>query len=239
MFTGIIEEKGIIVNIERGIHFSRISIKCKKILSDLNIGDSVAVNGVCLTATKVEAYGFTADIMHETLKASSLFSLKSRDHVNLERAVAPSGRLGGHMVSGHIDGIGKIVSIQNDSIAKLITIEVPEHLTRYMVYKGSVAIDGISLTLSSVEKRTFGVSVIPHTMSETTLISKRIGDVVNIETDIVGRYIEKFMGISTEKDNNGIPHGATASNTLRSQTSDRSASHTNNISIDFLTKNGF
>lgn len=218
MFTGIIEEKGKIINIEKGVHFSKITVRCAKILSDLKIGDSVAVNGVCLTATKVENFGFTADIMHETLRASSLAKLKTDDFVNLERAITASGRLGGHIVSGHIDGVGKIISVQNDSIAKIIRIEVPESLTRYMIYKGSIAIDGISLTLSAVDKNAFNLSIIPHTMEETTLSNKNVGDTVNIETDIVGRYIEKFISEKKRKDD-------TVSG--------------DSISMDFLIKNGF
>lgn len=193
MFTGIIEEVGVIRAIKRGADSSLLSIGARDILSDLKIGDSVAVNGVCLTATTVDGGGFTADVMHETLNRSSLGALAAGGAVNLERAMAANGRFGGHIVSGHIDGTGRIRATRRDDIAVWYTIEAGPALLRYIVEKGSVAIDGISLTVAAVTETDFSVSVIPHTASVTVLGQKRPGDVVNLETDIIGKYVEKLL----------------------------------------------
>lgn len=193
MFTGIIEETGTVRSVRRGPASAAVSIGASLVLSDLRTGDSVAVNGVCLTATSVDGAGFTADVMHETLNRSSLGALAAGSRVNLERAMAADGRFGGHIVSGHIDGVGTIESVRRDDIALWYTITPPPSLLRYIVEKGSAAIDGVSLTVASVTETSFSVSVIPHTAARTTLGEKRAGDTVNLETDIVGKYVESLL----------------------------------------------
>ena len=193
MFTGIIEELGTIRSIRRGAASAVLSIGAEAVLSDLRIGDSVAVNGVCLTATGVDGSGFTADVMHETLRRSSLGALGPGSRVNLERAIAADGRFGGHIVSGHIDGTGTITARRQDDNAVWYTVSASPALLRYIVEKGSVAIDGISLTVASVEADRFSVSVIPHTAAMTLLGAKGPGDVVNLETDIIGKYVERLL----------------------------------------------
>lgn len=170
-----------------------LSIAAKDILSDLKVGDSVAVNGVCLTATTVDSGGFTADVMHETLNRSSLGSLTVGSHVNLERAMAANGRFGGHIVSGHIDGTGTITALRKDDNAVWYTISASQELLRYIVEKGSIAIDGISLTVAEVGESWFSISAIPHTVAVTTLGEKRPGDTVNLENDVIGKYVEKLL----------------------------------------------
>ena len=193
MFTGIVEELGTIRSIRRGAASAVLSIGAEAVLSDLRIGDSVAVNGVCLTATGVDGSGFTADVMHETLQRSSLGALGPGSRVNLERAMAADGRFGGHIVSGHIDGTGTIAERRWDDNAVWYTVSAPPALLRYIVEKGSIAIDGISLTVASVEADRFSVSVIPHTAAVTLLGAKGPGDVVNLETDIIGKYVERLL----------------------------------------------
>ena len=188
MFTGIVEEMGVIRAIRRGAHSSVLSIGAMAILSDLKIGDSVAVNGVCLTATGADSGGFTADVMHETLDRSSLGALSVGSRVNLERAMAADGRFG-----GHIDGTGRITATRRDDNAVWYTVEAAPALLRYVVEKGSVTIDGISLTVATVTERDFSVSVIPHTAAVTILGEKRAGDTVNLETDTIGKYVEKLL----------------------------------------------
>ena len=193
MFTGIIEELGTIRAIRRGKHSAVLSIGADAVLSDLKIGDSVAVNGVCLTAASVDGSGFTADVMHETLNRSSLGVLTSGDPVNLERAMPASGRFGGHIVSGHIDGTGQIRTVRRDDNAVWYTIGAEAKVLRYVVEKGSIAIDGISLTVASVDRETFSVSLIPHTAEHTILGKKRPGAIVNLEADIIGKYVEALL----------------------------------------------
>lgn len=193
MFTGIVEEVGVLRGIRRGPRSAGVSVGASLVLQDLKVGDSVAVNGVCLTATGVDGGGFTADVMHETLDRSSLGGLTAGGRVNLERAMAADGRFGGHIVSGHIDGTGTIRSIRRDGIAVWYEITPPPQLLRYVVEKGSVAIDGISLTVAAVTETDFSVSVIPHTAAQTTLGERRVGDAVNLETDIVGKYVESLL----------------------------------------------
>ena len=194
MFTGIIEELGRVRAIRRGARSSAVSVEASAILSDLKVGDSVAVNGVCLTATAVDPGGFTADVMHETLDRSALGELTAGSRVNLERAMAANGRFGGHIVSGHIDGTGRITARRRDDNAVWYTVSAPESLLRYVVEKGSVAVDGISLTVARVTARDFSVSVIPHTAAVTLLGEKGPGDRVNLEADVIGKYVEKLLG---------------------------------------------
>ena len=193
MFTGIIEEVGFVESIQRSGNKSFIRIKARKVLEDVKLGDSIAVNGVCLTVTDHGGAFFQADVMNETLSRSSLGSLHSGSPVDLERAMAAGGRFGGHIVSGHIDGTGTVTDIKNDGIAVWYTIAAKPELMRYIVEKGSVAVDGISLTVAKVTDCSFSVSVIPHTASQTVLGSKKAGDTVNLENDIIAKYVEKLM----------------------------------------------
>ncbi len=192
MFTGIIEEIGTVRNIKKGTRSASLTIECRKISDNLKLGDSVATNGVCLTVTNISGSSFSADVMNETLSKSSLGSLNIGSRVNLERAMLANGRFGGHIVSGHIDGTGKIASIKKDDIAIWFTIKASTNIMQYIIEKGSITIDGISLTVAIVTPDSFSVSVIPHTAKETTLSEKNIGSLVNLENDIIGKYIEKF-----------------------------------------------
>ena len=215
MFTGIVEEVGTIRAVRRGAHSSVLSIGAALVLSGLKVGDSVAVNGVCLTATGKDEGGFTADVMHETLNRSSLDSLHVGSRVNLERAMAADGRFGGHIVSGHIDGTGRIAAVRGDDNALWYTVEAAPPLLRYIVEKGSITIDGISLTVAAVTDTGFSVSVIPHTAAVTILGEKGPGESVNLETDILGKYVEKLL---RPAENPSQPGG---------------------ISLEFLAENGF
>lgn len=193
MFTGIVEEIGKVQGIQKGMKSSILMITGNKIFEDLKIGDSVSTNGVCLTVSKLGNCTFYADVMNETLSRSALGNLTIGSCVNLERAMASNGRFGGHIVSGHIDGIGKIVSIHKDDNAIWYTVQTDSKIMRYIIEKGSIAIDGISLTVAKVEKDHFSVSIIPHTAKETILSLKRVEELVNLENDIIGKYIEKFV----------------------------------------------
>ena len=199
MFTGIIEELGTVERVTRGRVSAVIAIRAEHILSDLKIGDSVAVNGVCLTATGLTGHGFTADVMHETLDRSALAGLGPGSPVNLERAMAANGRFGGHIVAGHVDGVGTIAAIEQDDNAIWFTITAPAQVLRYVVEKGSIAIDGISLTVARVEPDRFAVSVIPHTAAVTLLGRCRTGDRVNLESDLVGKYVERLLRPAPEE----------------------------------------
>ena len=204
MFTGIVKELGTVKKIKKGANSAVFTIRAEKILDDLKTGDSVAVNGICLTVTACLEDGFTADVMHETLNRSSLGKLVSGSAVNLERAMAADGRFGGHIVSGHIDGTGKVAAITKDDNAIWYQIKTDSGILKYIVEKGSVAIDGISLTVAKTDSQSFSVSIIPHTAGATTLSLRKVGDVVNLENDIVGKYIEKFITFEKEKPKSGI-----------------------------------
>lgn len=193
MFTGIIEEIGTIQAVKKGVHSSVLTIQAQEILAGTKTGDSIAVNGVCLTVAAMGNGGFTADVMHETLKRSSLGQLKAGSHVNLERAMAADGRFGGHIVSGHIDGTGVIANISRDDNAVWYTVSAPDKLMRYIIEKGSIAIDGISLTVAAVSQGSFQVSIIPHTAGNTILAEKKQGDIVNLENDCIGKYVERLL----------------------------------------------
>lgn len=193
MFTGIIEEVGTIKAIKRGRASSKVTITADVVMSDLSLGDSLAVDGICLTVSEVFSMGFCADVMHETLSRSTLGKLTYGSRINLERALSAQGRFGGHIVTGHIDGCGTIVKIESDDIAVWITVETDESLMRYIVSKGSIALDGISLTVARVNGNGFSVSLIPRTLKETALNQKRVGSMVNLETDIIGKYVEHLL----------------------------------------------
>ncbi len=199
MFTGIIEEIGTIQSIKKGSQSAVLGISCEKVLEDAKVGDSIAVNGVCLTVTSLNSHGYTADVMAETMNRSSLGRLQKGSRVNLERAMAADGRFGGHIVAGHIDGTGTVTSVRRDETAVWYTIKAGEELLRYIVEKGSVAIDGISLTVARVSREDFCVSVIPHTQGQTNLTERKTGDIVNLECDVIGKYIEKLCGAQGEE----------------------------------------
>ena len=202
MFTGIIEELGVVNTIIRGSKSMMLSIACKKIIDDVNIGESIAVDGVCLTVTKKEGSCFFVDVMPETMGATGINKLKVAGKVNIERALKLSDRLGGHIVSGHIDGTGKIIERRKEENALWITIEASSEILKYIITKGSVAIDGISLTVAEVNTQFFNVSLIPHTKMITTLGFKKVGDTVNIECDLIGKYVEKILNQDSVTVNN-------------------------------------
>lgn len=212
MFTGIIEEVGRVNRVLSGHQSGEIEIAASTVLEGTKIGDSIAVNGVCLTVTSMASGLFRADVMPETLKRSNLGDIKHGGLVNLERAMAADGRFGGHIVSGHIDGMGQVLSMRNDGNAVWVRIGAPTSILNLIVEKGSITIDGISLTVATVSDKDFQVSIIPHTGSETTLLSRQPGDNVNLENDIVGKYVQKLMGNKSE-------HGR--------------------VTMDFLAENGF
>ena len=193
MFTGIIEEMGTVRRLNQSPNRCELELSASKVLEGTQIGDSIAVNGVCLTVIRLGEEHFTADVMPETLRRSNLGQLKPGSKVNLERAMAANGRFGGHIVAGHIDGTGNILAMQPEGNAVLVTISATPELLRYVVEKGSIAIDGISLTVAKVSHTDFTVSLIPHTGEETTLLKHRPGEIVNLETDIIGKYVEKLM----------------------------------------------
>lgn len=202
MFTGIVEELGKIRNINMRGNSGQITIHADKVLEGTKIGDSISVNGICLTVTSLEKEGFTADIMAETVRRSNLNCIKKGDAVNLERAMSADGRFGGHIVSGHIDGTGKITGLKKEENAVWVTIETSEKVLQLIIEKGSICIDGISLTVAAVYDSGFQVSVIPHTGEETTLLKKKQGDVVNLENDIIGKYVQKFMRFEYKNEKN-------------------------------------
>lgn len=217
MFTGIIEEVGALERLAGG----EIAIRAKKVLEDVALGDSIAVNGICLTVTHFDAAHFTADVMPETVRRTSLAELKRGSRVNLERALTLRSRLGGHIVSGHIDGVGTIAAMQEEGNAILLTVRAGADILRYIVEKGSVALDGISLTVARVSAADFTVSLIPHTREITNLREKHSGSRLNIETDILGKYVEKlFPGVRTQGESDA-PKSA------------------GKITMDFLRQQGF
>jgi riboflavin synthase len=214
MFTGIIEELGSVKSMDLQKNSARLTINAQKILTDAGLGDSIAVNGVCLTITDLSSGSFSVDIMYETLNRTNLKELKKSSKVNLERALQLKTRLGGHFVSGHIDGTGKIIGIDNVGIASIYKILTTPEITSFIISKGSIAVDGISLTVVDVWRDSFTVSLIPHTFRNTTLGLKNIGSTVNLETDLLGKYVAKF--IKNDKETEG-----------------------KDISVDFLTEHGF
>lgn len=217
MFTGIIEETGRVKKVLPGNLSGQMEISASKVLEDIKIGDSICVNGVCLTAVEIGSSSFAADVMPETLRRSNLGHLKTGDRVNLERAMPADGRFGGHIVSGHIDGTGTITALKEEGNAVWVTVSAPKAILDLIVEKGSIAIDGISLTVAGVTERDFEVSIIPHTGEETTLLSRKTGDMVNLENDIIGKYVKKLMTVKDEPENK----------------------KTSGITLEFLRENGF
>ncbi|WP_227395361.1 riboflavin synthase [Jeotgalibacillus aurantiacus] len=204
MFTGLIEEIGTIKNIKKGAKSMVLTINCSKILEDAKLGDSISINGVCLTVTSFSDQYFTADVMPETMKSTTLHQLKTGSRVNLERAMAANGRFGGHFVSGHIDGTGTISSIEKVDNALYIYIQAPEHLMKYFMMKGSVSVDGTSLTIFDVKESAFMISLIPQTAEESIVASKKPGDLVNIECDMIAKYIQNLMNPAETPQKKGI-----------------------------------
>lgn len=200
MFTGIVEEVGSVKRVVSGSNSGEIEIAASKVLEGTKIGDSIAVNGVCLTVTKLNNGSFTADVMPETLRRTNLGGLKSGSPVDLERAMAADGRFGGHIVSGHIDGTGTILSMKQEENAVWVRISANEQIIGLIIEKGSITIDGISLTVAKLGDKDFQVSIIPHTGSETILLKKKPGDIVNLENDILGKYVKRLLGINQPKE---------------------------------------
>lgn len=200
MFTGIVEEVGTVKGVLSSGHSGEIAIQAKKVLEGTKIGDSIAVNGVCLTVTKMNGNGFTADVMPETLRRTNLGGLKNGSKVDLERAMAADGRFGGHIVSGHIDGTGTIISMKQEENAVWVRIETTPAILGLIIEKGSITIDGISLTVATLGNSYFEVSIIPHTASETILLSKKAGDIVNLENDVLGKYVKRLLGLEPVAD---------------------------------------
>ncbi len=198
MFTGMIEEIGVVRKVQKGAVSGSLLIEAKTILPGVKAGDSIAVNGICLTVTDLQNSGFTVDVMHETFDRSNVCGLRPGSRVNLERAMAADGRFGGHIVSGHIDGVGTVNRIWSDENAVWYEIAAPAQIMRYIVEKGSVAVDGVSLTVAKAGGASFQVSVIPHTRKMTILSEKKKGDTVNLENDCIGKYVEKLLSAGRE-----------------------------------------
>ncbi|HZG15509.1 MAG TPA: riboflavin synthase [Candidatus Bathyarchaeia archaeon] len=193
MFTGIVEEIGTLAEIKGGQQASQLTIRAKKVLEDVQLGDSISVNGVCLTVTSFTARQFSVDVMPETLKKTNLSELQHGHPVNLERAMAMGGRFGGHIVSGHVDGTGTVISRETYANAVLFRIQASPELLRYMVPRGSITVDGVSLTIVDVWEQGFSISLIPHTLAHTSIRERKAGDRVNLECDIIGKYVERLL----------------------------------------------
>ena len=193
MFTGIIEELGKVAEIEKQSDAIRLTIACKGVLSDLKRGDSISCSGTCLTAIEIDDKGFTADVMLETIRRSSLDGVKVGDPINLERAMSAATRFGGHIVQGHVDGVGEVVSREKSDNWDWVKIRLPKELMKYVVHKGSITLDGISLTVNDIDGDVIAVSLIPETLKVTTLGYKNPGDKVNVEADVLAKHVEKLM----------------------------------------------
>jgi riboflavin synthase len=232
MFTGLVAEMGTVERLREGTDLCKLSLRARQVLEGLQIGDSVAVNGVCLTVTERKSNGFTADVMPETVRRTTLHELRPGDRVNLERALRPSDRLDGHIVQGHVEGVGTIVRIRPEGNALVYGIDAPAALLPYIVPKGSIAVDGVSLTVTEVGPSSFGVSLIPHTAAQTTLGWKKPGDRVNLETDILARYIERFLAQRFAAAAGPGGSGTTG-------TSAAPAGDAGGLTLDLLRQNGF
>ena len=214
MFTGIIEEKGSIVELAPT---GKLKVAASRVLEGTGIGDSIAVSGVCLTVVELDDAGFTVDVTPETMRQSALAGLRTGSPVNLERSMGAGGRFGGHMVNGHVDGVGTIRGMRREANAVVIEVAVPAELSRYMVPRGSVALDGISLTVVEVSEGRFTVSVIPHTLEQTTLSEARPGTTVNIEIDIIAKYVEAFLNRKSGEGRGGIEEALTQGGFMSSE----------------------
>jgi len=196
MFSGIVEEMGAVQVIERGLAGAKFSILASAILDDLQVGESVSVSGACLTATTIEDKSFSVDVSTETLNCTFLGKITVGTPLNLERAMKLNARIGGHLVTGHVDGMGILRAREKDGNALYLTVEAPEDIIRYCVPKGSITMDGISLTINAVKGQSFSVAIIPHTAKVTTIGLKQIGDSVNLESDLIGKYVERLLQAS-------------------------------------------
>lgn len=219
MFTGLVEEVGTVESVKKGPKSATITIKAEKILEDTKLGDSIATNGVCLTVTSFTSGGFGVDVMAETMRRSNLNNLSPGNKVNLERALRLGDRLGGHIVSGHIDGVGTIKDFQQEDNAIWVSITASPSILKYIINKGSIAVDGISLTVAYLDDECFKVSIIPHTGDETTLLEKSIGDKVNLEVDMIGKYVERLLFLKDDNKESNVSES--------------------DIDIEFLSKHGF
>ncbi|RUM94675.1 MAG: riboflavin synthase [Thiothrix sp.] len=205
MFTGIIQSVGQIQSMQPQGGDQRIAVACGKLpMADVILGDSIAVNGVCLTVIEFDEQSFQADVSNETLACTTLGQLTIGTSVNLEKALLPTTRLGGHLVSGHVDGVGEIVALESDGRSQRFTLRAPQELARYIATKGSICIEGISLTVNSVEGREFGLNIVPHTLEETNLNNAEVGRSVNLEVDIIARYLERMLMASDSADESGV-----------------------------------
>ncbi len=213
MFSGIIETVGAIRSLRKDANGARITIEAPGVLDGVRLGDSIALNGVCVTVVDFDERKFEADLSVETLRRTNLGELAVGGRCNLERAMALGERLGGHLVSGHVDGVGKIRSRKNEGDSIWLTFEAPVEVMRYVVYKGSIAVDGISLTVAACDGKTFSVSIIPHTSEQTTLTEKKDGAGVNLEADLIGKYVEKLLAPHAESRS----HGGVTMEKLREQ----------------------
>ena len=200
MFTGLVAELGSVEKLAQQGNSFHLTVAATKVMQNLKIGDSVAVNGVCLTVVHLGDASFTADVMPETVRLTNIGLLHAGDRVNLERTLRLCDGLDGHIVSGHVEGLGTIASRRPDGIAMVVTITTPPELLKYIIKKGSIAIDGISLTVTEVTETSFSVSLIPHTAKETTLGFKDVGDRVNLETDIIAKYVERMLGFQKKEE---------------------------------------
>ena len=213
------EEIGTIRGIRKGEKSVSLTVECRDILNGTLIGDSISVNGVCLTVTAMKGSCFDADVMPETVRATNLKYLKPGDAVNLERALSPMRRFGGHIVSGHIDGTGTIYEIRKEDNAVWITIEAKDEILKYIIHKGSIAVDGISLTVQYVDESVFKIAIIPHTRDYTTLPGRKVGYMVNLEIDIIGKYVEKLISRENKTSNSGVTNSG--------------------VTMEYLLENGF
>lgn len=223
MFTGLVEEVATVQRIHQVQHSAHLEIRAQTIMDDMRLGDSIAVNGVCLTVVQKSSSGFTADAVPETMRRTNLGSLTPGSQVNVERALQASSRLGGHIVSGHVDGVGRLQAIEQEGLARILVVQTPLPLMRYITDKGSICLNGVSLTVMGVTKDTFSISIIPHTSAHTTLMHARPGDILNLECDVIAKYVEKLLtpNLRSERD-------ASADEAPKSA-----------VSLDFLAQNGF
>ena len=230
MFTGLIAALGTVERLAEGSTSCRLTVRAPKLLSGVKIGDSIAVNGVCLTVVHLRGDTFTADVMPETVRRTTLHLLQPGDKVNLEKALRPADGLDGHIVQGHVEGVGSIQQIVPEGNALVYRIKAPRELLRYIVEKGSIAVDGISLTVTEADDSGFGVSLIPHTAKMTTLGFKHAGDAVNLETDILARYVEKMLGLDKTGNGSAVRHKPGA---------DENKDAESELTEEFLLKHGF
>lgn len=239
MFTGIVEEVGTVRRVLPAARAGKLTIGCHTVLGDTRIGDSIAVNGVCLTVVELGDDFFSADVMPETLSKSGLGQLKPGDPVDLERAVAVGSRLGGHIVSGHIDGVGVITEMRPDQNAVWVRIRTTPDILALIVEKGSIAIDGISLTVATVSDTDFQVSLIPHTGEETVLLRRHAGEKVNLENDVVGKYVQKLLGRALGQSGASANLASFAHAVADAEPADTGKKESSGVTLEFLRANGF